>query len=307
MTRRRLLGAGCALVALPLGLGRAAAAAEEQVDRVIPVPVFNLAPVVNAGLDQVITLPSSANLTGVAIDDGQPNPPGVLTTTWSAVSGPGTVSFSNARALNSAATFSASGAYVLRLTVSDGALAVSDDVAVTVNPAPLVENKIDPALLALMAADPQRLLPVIVEMQQPLPPFLGAVNVDRALEALDLLRFNGVAVAPLSLIDSAAGFANAARINSLSLVPTVAFVHHDATVGPQPNDAPPVPPATPDQASGVYPQAVRANKVWAQGIAGGGATAAILDPAVAADADLVQPNNRLLASVNYADGRLTIY
>jgi len=302
MTRRRLLGIGCTLVALALGLGPSAQA---QLPRLLPLPVFNLPPVVNAGLDQVITLPSSANLTGVAIDDGQPNPPGVLTTTWSAVSGPGTVSFSNARALNSAATFSASGAYVLRLTVSDGALAVSDDVAVTVNPAPLVENKIDPALLALMAADPQRLLPVIVEMQQPLPPFLGAVNVDRALEALDLLRFNGVAVAPLSLIDSAAGFANAAGISALSLVPTVAFVHHDATVGPQPNDAPPVPPATPDQASGVYPQVVRANKVWAQGIAGGGVTVAILDSGVAADADLVQPDNRLLASVNFADQRLT--
>src|SRR5882672_211913 len=170
----------------------------------------------------------------------------------------------------------------------------------------LIADKIDPALLALMAADPQKLLPVIVEMQQPLPPFIGAPNVDRALQALDLLRFNGVAVAPLSLIDSAAGFANAAGISALSLVPTVAFVHHDATVGPQPNAAPPVPPATPDQASAVYPQVVRANKVWAQGIAGGGATVAILDSGVAADADLVQPNNnRLLASVNFADQRLT--
>src|SRR6266540_3997960 len=189
MNRRRLLGIGCALVALALAPA---------------APPVNLAPVVNAGLDQVITLPSSANLTGVAIDDGQPNPPGVLTTTWSPVSGPGTVSFSNASALNSTATFSASGAYVLRLTVSDGALAASDDVAVTVNPAPPpVADKIDPALLALMQADPLALLPVIVEMQPPLPPFLGAPNVNRALEALDLLRLYGIPVAALSLIDPA--------------------------------------------------------------------------------------------------------
>jgi len=175
-------------------------------------------------------------------------------------------------------------------------------------PAPvpsIIEDKVDPALRALMAADPQRLLPVIVEMQQPLPPFIGAPNVDLALQALDLLRFNGVAVAPLSLIDSAAGFANAAGIAALSLAPTVAFIHHDATVGPQPNAAPPVPPAAPDQASGVYPQVVRANKVWQQGIAGSGVTVAILDSGVAADADLVQPNNRILASVNFADQRLT--
>jgi len=89
MTRRRLLGIGCTLVALALGLGPAAPSAQAQLPRLFPLPVFNLPPVVNAGLDQVITLPSSANLTGVAIDDGQPNPPGVLTTTWSAVSGPG--------------------------------------------------------------------------------------------------------------------------------------------------------------------------------------------------------------------------
>src|SRR5439155_22784515 len=115
------------------------------------------------------------------------------------------------------------------------------------------------ALRALMQADPLALRPVIVEMQPPLPPFLpaflvGAANVNRALEALDLLRLYGIPVAALSLIDAAAGFANAAGINALSLVPTVAFVHQDATVGPQPSAAPPVPPAAPDQVSGVYPR-----------------------------------------------------
>ena len=167
-------------------------------------------------------------------------------------------------------------------------------------------DKVDPALRNLMQADPLALLPVIVEMQQPLPPFIGAPNVNRALEALDLLRFYGVPVAALSLIDAAAGFANAAGIDALSLVPSVAFVHHDATVGPQPSAAPPVPPATPDQVSGVYPRVVRADKVWQQqGIAGSGVTVAILDSGVAADADLVQPDNRPLASVNFADERLT--
>jgi len=168
-----------------------------------------------------------------------------------------------------------------------------------------IADKIDPALLELMQANPLAQLPVIVEMQEPLPPFIGAPNVNRALEALDLLRVYGIPVAALSLIDAAAGFANAAGIDALSLVPTVAFIHHDATVGPQPSAAPPVPPATPDQVSGVYPRVVRADKVWQQGIAGGGVTVAILDSGVAADADLVQPDNRILASVNFADQRLT--
>src|SRR6267143_3975486 len=114
----------------------------------------------------------------------------------------------------------------------------------------LIADKIDPALLALMAADPQKLLPVIVEMQPPLPPFLGAANVDRALEALDLRLFFGLPVAALSLIDGAAGFANAAGIGALSLVPTVAFIHHDATVGPRRSAEPPA-AAPPDQVSGI--------------------------------------------------------
>ena len=166
-------------------------------------------------------------------------------------------------------------------------------------PPVMIEAKIDPALLALIQADPLALRPVIVEMQAPLPPFLGAPNVDRALAALDLLRFNGVAVAPLSLIDAAAGFANAAGIAALSLVPTVAFVHHDRTVGPRRSAEPPV-AAPPDQLSGDYPRVVRANKVWNQGIFGGGVTVAVLDSGVAADDDL-DPANRFLASVNFAD------
>src|SRR5947207_8925204 len=304
MNRRRLLGISCALVALALSLVPAAPSAHAQLPPPPPLPGVNLAPVVNAGRDQVITLPGIATLTGAAIDDGLPIPP-VLTTTWSQVSGPGTVSFSNPSALISTATFSESGAYVLRLTVSDGALAAIDDMAVTVNPAvPPITEKIDPALLALMAADPQKPLPVIVEMQHPLPPFLGAPNVDRALAALDLLRQYGIPVAALSLIDGAAGFANAAGISALSLAPTVAFIHHDATVGPRPSAEPPE-VAPPDQISGAYARVVKAHRVWELGIAGRGVTVAILDSGVAADADLIEPENRILTSVNFADVRFT--
>jgi serine protease AprX len=165
-----------------------------------------------------------------------------------------------------------------------------------------IADKIDPALRDLMAADPQKLLPVIVEMQHPLAPFGGAPNVDRALAALDLLRQNGIPVAALSLIDGAAGFANAAGINAVSLAPTVARIHHDATVGPQPSAAPPV-VAPADQLSAAYPLEVNADQVWQQGTTGSGVTVAVLDSGVAADLDLVAPANRLLASVNFADVR----
>src|SRR5205823_14824705 len=66
----------------------------------------NKPPVVNAGPDQTITLPSAATLSGSATDDGLPNPPAALTYTWSTVSGPGAVTFSDPAAPATTATFS---------------------------------------------------------------------------------------------------------------------------------------------------------------------------------------------------------
>ncbi len=94
-------------------------------------PPPNQAPSVNAGLDQSVTLPNPATLDGTVSDDGLPNPPGAVTTTWSKVSGPGNVSFGNASAVDTTAAFSAPGGYVLRLTASDSDLSTSDDINVT--------------------------------------------------------------------------------------------------------------------------------------------------------------------------------
>ena len=104
-------------------------------DLTVTVSAANQAPTVNAGADRGVTLPNSVSLTGTATDDGLPNPPATVTTTWSRVSGPGTVTFANANALSTAASFSTAGSYVLRLTASDSALSSTDDVIVTVNPA----------------------------------------------------------------------------------------------------------------------------------------------------------------------------
>jgi hypothetical protein len=104
-----------------------------------PKPVLvNQAPTVDAGVDQTIVLPNSVILNGAVTDDGLPN--GETTSTWSKVSGPGTVIFANAKAVDTTATVSASGTYVLRLTASDGALTASDDVAMTVKTAALPET-----------------------------------------------------------------------------------------------------------------------------------------------------------------------
>ncbi len=104
-------------------------------DVTVTVQPANQAPVVNAGVDQTIVLPGSATLDGTVTDDGFPSPPGVVTTTWTQISGPGTVTFGNASAVDTTASFSAAGTYVLRLTANDSALSAFDDVTVTVQPA----------------------------------------------------------------------------------------------------------------------------------------------------------------------------
>ena len=52
--------------------------------------------------------------------------------TWSKVSGPGTATFGNANAVDTTATFTVAGTYVLRLTASDGQATTTDDVTVVV-------------------------------------------------------------------------------------------------------------------------------------------------------------------------------
>jgi hypothetical protein len=106
----------------------------------------NGTPSVNAGPDQAIALPASASLDGTVSDDGLPNPPGTLTTTWSKVSGPGNVSFGNANAVDTTASFSASGVYVLRLTASDSQLSANDNVTISVNGPPTVNAGPDQAI-----------------------------------------------------------------------------------------------------------------------------------------------------------------
>ena len=119
-------------------------------DITITVDPANLAPTVDAGPDQTIELPSAASLDGTVSDDGLPNPTGATTTTWSQVSGPGTTTFGDPSLVDTTASFSVDGTYVLRLTADDGGAApVTDDITVTVDPqnfAPTVDAGPDQTL-----------------------------------------------------------------------------------------------------------------------------------------------------------------
>ncbi|MBI3466303.1 MAG: hypothetical protein HY000_25095, partial [Planctomycetes bacterium] len=94
----------------------------------------NHAPLVNAGADQTVPAGKSAKLAGKIKDDGRPKPPGKLTSLWTKVSGPGTVSFQKAASASTTASFSQPGTYVLHLQASDGSLKSADDVTITVGP-----------------------------------------------------------------------------------------------------------------------------------------------------------------------------
>ncbi|HUJ11147.1 MAG TPA: choice-of-anchor tandem repeat GloVer-containing protein [Verrucomicrobiae bacterium] len=81
---------------------------------------------------------STVNLVATVTDDGAPY--GTLTTAWSKLSGLGTVSFGNASAANTTATFSTNGTYLLQLTASDGALSTSNTVSVIVDMVPAITS-----------------------------------------------------------------------------------------------------------------------------------------------------------------------
>ena len=100
----------------------------------VKVVVVNQPPVVNVGPNQNVEIGVPAPLSAQVTDDGYPNPPGLVTVAWQKVSGPGTVNFTNATSANTTASFSALGAYVLRITASDSILSASDEITITVLP-----------------------------------------------------------------------------------------------------------------------------------------------------------------------------
>lgn len=103
-----------------------------QMQRKYGPPPTNQKPTVSAGPDRAAVLPGPVALDGTVADDGLPAG-AVLGQTWSKVSGPGTVTFATGVAVDTMATFSAAGTYVLRLTASDTAASASDDVVVTIS------------------------------------------------------------------------------------------------------------------------------------------------------------------------------
>ncbi|HWS87495.1 MAG TPA: RHS repeat-associated core domain-containing protein [Pyrinomonadaceae bacterium] len=113
----------------------------EAADEVtVTVARANQPPTADAGADLTVKLDEPAALEGSFTDDGLPAGAGV-SVSWSKLSGPGAVTFADAAAPATAATFGEPGAYVLRLSASDTEFTIHDEVRVTVevrNAAPSV-------------------------------------------------------------------------------------------------------------------------------------------------------------------------
>lgn len=107
----------------------------------------NAAPVVSAGPDQTIGS-LVATLAGTVSDDGLPSP-SVLTKTWTKISGPGTVIFSDPSVLTPTATASMVGTYVLEFSVTDGDQTSADRMTLVITEAAVADcstTSPDPAL-----------------------------------------------------------------------------------------------------------------------------------------------------------------
>ena len=93
-------------------------------------------------------------------------------------------------------------------------------------------QRIAPALLTAMTASPTALLPVIVEMNEATASFGTTPHIYLAQQAVTLLQTYAQAVGGLEVIDGAAGHANAAGIQAMSLLSHVAIIDQDAVVQP---------------------------------------------------------------------------
>ena len=105
-----------------------------------PPPPENQPPSVDAGPDLSVQLPQvTVRATSQVSDDGLPT--GNLTTVWTQLDGPGTVSFTEVGlagdTLQTDITADLAGVYTLRLSASDGELSGADEVVLTLREPPL--------------------------------------------------------------------------------------------------------------------------------------------------------------------------
>ena len=124
----------------PVQVGFAAAAGKLNAsqplavfDNITGLPAANGAPQINPGTAPTPVVAVATTLSGTVTDDSLPSG-SELSSVWTVRSAPvgGQVSFADANAPTTSATFSVAGSYVLRLTASDGPATVFEELTVNV-------------------------------------------------------------------------------------------------------------------------------------------------------------------------------
>ncbi len=92
----------------------------------------NIAPIPNAGVDRSARAGVAVSLTGSRTDDGKPVSPGITTTEWMRMSGPGNIAILDPGAPATTATFDQPGTNLLRLIASDGQVKSFDEMTATI-------------------------------------------------------------------------------------------------------------------------------------------------------------------------------
>jgi len=93
----------------------------------------NMPPLVSAGSDKIISLPTNTvTLDGAVFDDALPS--NTLALAWTYIAGDSTVFFSSTNTAATSVSFTNTGTYTFQLTASDGQFSASDTVTISVLP-----------------------------------------------------------------------------------------------------------------------------------------------------------------------------
>ncbi len=101
-----------------------------------PDVMVNAAPHVAASVGGAAIAGTPVLLSGVASDDGLPNPPGTLIYEWTQVDGPGAVAFGSADQLSTTASFPVAGVYSVQFSANDSEKSASTTLQVVVEAPP---------------------------------------------------------------------------------------------------------------------------------------------------------------------------
>jgi YD repeat-containing protein len=172
----------------------------------------SLAPLVSAGGNQglySVRLPDTLTLQGEAHGSGPRGDLG-LTTTWTEVSGPGPVTFTDASSPVTSALFTVPGTYVLQLEASDGFLTTADRATITVDSAPSLTSASLLVSLSspgpLTTGTPETLTAVLTDAQaHPITDFTIQVTVSGANPASGTLTTDATGTARFTYTGALAG------------------------------------------------------------------------------------------------------